>query len=722
MNDAETSWAVLLGAAATPTRASERTSMVLVEDRAGTPRLAWVGPAAPGLDADDIAAAKDEGTSPAGSHSGAARSVPLLPEIAGLWFGRPGLSGYRLRQDGPIGHDWAPRLRVVHTDLTGAAARISLADPDCGLAVRTDIEAVSGGPVRLRHVLTNTGESGYVVNHLDVVVPVDERAAETLDLTGRWAGERSPQRRAIGDGLWLRETRTGRSDFDSPTLLVAGTGGFGFRTGSVWGIHAAWSGNTAHFVQRQPDGTLTLGAGELILPGEIVLAHGESYSTPWVVVVSSDAGLDGLSAQLHDYVRSLPAHPASPRLVIGNVWEAVYFDHDLDRLTQLADRSAEVGVERFVLDDGWFGSRRDDTSGLGDWTVSPEVWPAGLTPLIEHVRGLGMQFGLWFEPEMVNRDSDLYRAHPDWALAVGDRPPLETRNQLVLDLSRDEVRKYLYDSIDAVLTSYQIDFVKWDHNRRLADAGSAARGGAPSFHAQTVAYYQLLDELREAHPGVEWESCASGGGRIDLGVIERVERFWTSDMTDALARQRIQRWTGLLVPPEYLGAHVSAPRNHQTGRRFSLDFRAATAFFGSFGIEWDITTATPAELARLAEWTAAYKRHRALLHSERVFRLDLAQQELSVHGVVAADAGEAIAGYVQLDETEHEPPPLIVPGLDPNRRYRARQILPPTDDHPSSRPWRGEGRSYTGAVIGRVGIPAPERAPETVTVIHLLAE
>ncbi|HEX8766767.1 MAG TPA: alpha-galactosidase, partial [Jatrophihabitans sp.] len=231
----------------------------------------------------------------------------------------------------------------------------------------------------------------------------------------------------------------------------------------------------------------------------------------------------------------------------------------------------------------------------------------------------------------------------------------------------------------------------------------------------------LLDDLRAAHPGVEWESCASGGGRIDLGVIERVERFWTSDMTDALARQRIQRWTGQLVPPEYLGAHVSAPRNHQTGRQFHLDFRAATAFFGSFGVEWDLTKATQAELARLAEWIAAYKRHRALLHTGRVFRIDTAQEPVYVHGVVAADGQEAIAGYVQLDETGHEPAPLIVPGLDPNRRYRTRQLLPATDD-PRHRAWRGEGRSYTGAVIGRVGIPAPSRAPETVTVIHLVAE
>ena len=315
---------------------------------------------------------------------------------------------------------------------------------------------------------------------------------------------------------------------------------------------------------------------------------GASYASPWVYVAASDAGLDGLAESWHGYQRSLPAHPDVQPVVL-NVWEAVYFDHDLDRLKEIAERAARVGVERFVLDDGWFHDRRDDTAGLGDWVVDPAVWPDGLDPLIEHVTGLGMEFGLWFEPEMVNPDSDLFREHPDWILSAGGRVPLEHRHQQVLDLTRPEVLDHLFERVDAVLSAHDIRYVKWDHNRDLLEAGSGARGGAPAVHEQTLAFYALLDRLRAAHPSVAWESCASGGGRIDLGVLERVQRVWASDMTDALARQQIQRWTTQLVAPEYVGAHVSAPTSHTTGRTLSLDFRCATALFGAFGIEWDLT-------------------------------------------------------------------------------------------------------------------------------------
>ena len=318
-------------------------------------------------------------------------------------------------------------------------------------------------------------------------------------------------------------------------------------------------------VERDPATGTTIGGGELLLPGEVRLANGESYSTPWVYVAAADDGLDGLAATWHAHQRSLPTHPAHQPVVL-NVWEAVYFDHDLDRLTAIADRAARIGVERFVLDDGWFAGRRDDSLGLGDWRVDPAVWPEGLTPLVEHVHGLGMQFGLWFEPEMVNPDSDLFREHPDWVLSAGDRMPLLQRHQLVLDLSRTEVREHVFEQISAVLSAYPIDAVKWDHNRDLLEAGSAALAGAPVVHRQTAGFYALLDALREAHPGIDWESCASGGGRVDLGVLERVQRVWASDMTDALARQQIQRWTTQLVAPEYVGAHVSSPTSHTTGR------------------------------------------------------------------------------------------------------------------------------------------------------------
>ncbi len=727
---------VLLGAA-------PGTAVAITPDSIGLPRLAWTGPAGPGLDAAQLVAAREHGTTAPGNQGGERLTVPLLPEVSQLWFGRPGLAGHRLRSaaaspapaqcaasdsaasdsaasdDGatgtPVaGRDWATAFATTLWSAQPDALTVEAVDSRAGLHLRTEIETCPGGALRTRHTLTNTAPGGYVVEHLDVVYPVADRVTEVLDLTGRWARERSPQRHTITDGLWLREARTGRPNFDSATVLVAGTAGFGFGTGLVYGLHVGWSGNSVHAVEALPSGIRLLRGGELLLPGELVLEQGESYQTPWVYLTAAADGLDALAAQLHAYTRSLPAHPDTPRPVVCNVWEAVYFDHNLDRLTELADRAAAVGVERFVLDDGWFGSRRDDTSGLGDWDVSTAVWPDGLGPLVKRVLDRGMQFGLWFEPEMVNRDSDLYRAHPDWVLAIGDRPALESRNQWVLDLGRAEVREYLFTKISAVLSAYPVSYVKWDHNRALADAGSAPRGWAPGVHAATLGFYELLDRLRAAHPGVEWESCASGGGRIDLGVIERVERLWTSDMTDALSRQLIQRWTGQLVPPEYLGCHVSAPANHQTGRQFSLDFRAATAFFGSMGIEWDITRAGAAELTRLGEWIAEHRRLRGLLHGGRSFRCDTIHPGVYAYGVTAHDGSAAVVAYAQLDDQVPEPEPAIIPGLDATRRYQARQVLPIPGTV-----WRGEGLVLTGAALAQVGLPAPFRSPLSVTVVEL---
>jgi alpha-galactosidase len=645
----------------------------------------------------------------------------VLPEPARAWFGRPGLAGHRLRPADPAaivpaaGRDWSPCFRPVRVTREPARALIEAADEVAGLALATEFEAVPGGAIRGRHTLTNTGGAPYVVDSLEVVFPLPAAVAEALDFTGRETAERQPQRRTVADGLWLRAGRRGRTGHDSPTVLVAGTPAFSFAAGQVWGLHVAWSGNSIYFLERGDGGPVTLGGGELLLPGEIVLARGESYATPWVYLAAAGDGLDGLAAQFHGYLRSLPAHPASPRPVNLNVWEAVYFDHDLARLTSLADLAARVGVERFVLDDGWFAGRRDDRAGLGDWRVDEEVWPGGLHRLVDHVRGRGLQFGLWFEPEMVNPDSDLYRAHPDWILATGQRIPPLQRGQLVLDLTRPEVRDYLLERLSAILTEYEISYVKWDHNRNLVDAGSGTRAGAPAVHGQTLAFYALLDELRRRHPGVEWESCASGGGRIDLGVLERAERVWTSDMTDALARQSIQRWTVQLVAPEYLGAHVSAPFAHQTGRFMPLALRAATALFGHFGIEWDLTAADEASLAELSDWIELYKRYRGLIHSGRVTRVDTPDDAAWIHGVVAADRQAALMCYVQRDVPRRGPPVAVtVPGLRPERGYRVSDVTPGRS--------RLDPVTLTGATLAATGIGLRPQPPLTAIVLAVEAE
>ncbi|MGI8664507.1 MAG: alpha-galactosidase [Jatrophihabitans sp.] len=710
---------------------ADGTGLVLLPVAGQLARIGWLGPAIDGLDPAEVAGTVGVGGPAPSVHESTGRSVPVLPQVSAGWHGQPGLRGYRIAS-GSTGADWSPAFGRCLVSGDARALTVQAGDAERGLSLRTEIQPAPGGALRIRHTLTNDAAEPYVVDGLDVIVPVPDRVAEILDLTGRWGRERSPQRHPVRDGVWLREGRTGRPGPESATVLCLGTAGFGFGHGEVWGVHLAWSGNSRHFVERLPSGLTVFGAGELLLPGEVVLAQGESYASPWVFFAASASGLDGLAAQFHQYLRAQPAHPVGPRPVVCNVWEAVYFDHDLGRLSELAELAVGIGIDRFVLDDGWFSSRRDDRSGLGDWTVSEQAWPDGLAPIIDRVRGLGMRFGLWFEPEMVNADSELYRAHPGWVLAVPGRPAQECLRQRVFDLGQPAVRQDLFDQLDAGLAAHASDFVKWDHNRPLADGASGARAGAAGVHAQTLGFYDLLDRLRAAHPGVEWESCASGGARIDLGVLQRCQRVWTSDMTDALSRQLIQRWTAQLVPPEYLGAHVSAPANHQTGRQLSLDFRAATAFFGDLGVEWDISRATPAERNRLAGWIALYKQHRALLHGGRLVRVDSPEDAHWIHGVLAHDRSEAVMAYVQLDETVHDPGPLLVPGLAPQRQYLARRLLPDTgpagdlsdgvgDLSDSVGDWPGEGCRLSGAALATIGLPAPGRRPLSALIVHLSA-
>ena len=689
----------------------------------GFPVVLWTGL----LDLDDL------GDGPSAAAPGQpvenGPGVPLLGEHSRGLFTRPHLRGHRVDASGTrpaTGLSWSPRLVCEDTreSIDDGVPRLTIraADEQAGIAVVTELESVPGGALRMRHTVTNTAPGSYVLEGVEAVLPVDDRFTEVLDYTGRHERERSPQRHALTDGLWLRESRFGRPGLGAATMVVLGSPGFSTTYGDVVAAHVAWSGNSVLRVERDAATSTTLGGGELLQPGEVALSEGESYATPWVFFAAADDGLDGLAAVWHAYERALPAHPAGQPVVL-NVWEAVYFAHDAELLRGIADRAARVGVELFVLDDGWFRYRRNDEAGLGDWFVDDGVWPDGLGPLIDHVQAAGMAFGLWFEPEMVNPDSDLYRQHPDWILSAGGRVPLLHRNQLVLDLSREEVWDHLFERMHALLSEYPVDYVKWDHNRDLLEAGSGAGLGAPAIHAQTKAFYRLLDALRQDHPAVAWESCASGGGRVDLGVLEHVQRVWTSDMTDALARQHIQRSAVQLLAPEYVGAHVSSPTSHTTGRTLSLDFRAATALFGSFGIEWDLTTADDLDLDRLASWVERYKRFRDLLHTGRVVRPDSSDPAVMLHGVVRAD--QALVAHVQLDESEHNRGVSVrVPGLDPSATYDLRWEGPVQHTEVSkSAPLPPEGptggQPATGRALARQGFWMPRRRPETVTLVHL---
>ncbi len=555
-------------------------------------------------------------------------------------------------------------------------------------------------------------------------LPVPERAAELLDLTGRWCRERSPQRRPFQHGTQARLSRRGRTGHDATLLLAVGTPGFGFRSGEVWAVHTAWSGNHEHTAERLPEGAGAGGAGalfggELLQPGELRLGPGEAYSTPWICFSYSEHGLDGVSARVHRWLRSRPEHPRRPRPLTLNSWEAVYFDHDEQRLAGLARAAAAVGVERFVLDDGWFSGRRDDSAGLGDWFVDPAVWPRGLRPLADLVGELGMEFGLWVEPEMVNPDSNVARDHPDWIL--GARPdgtlPRPWRRQQVLDLANPQAFGYLAGRLDALVSEIGVAYLKWDHNRDLHEA--------PHVHEQTLASYRLLDGLRARHPGLEIESCSSGGARVDLGILAHTDRIWASDTNDPVERQAIQRWTGLLVPPELVGAHVGPARAHTTGRVSELGLRCLTALFGHAGIEWDITTCSPDELAQLTAWTALYRHLRGLLHTGDVVRADHPDPGAWLHGVVAPDRSEAAFGFVRLETSaDARPGRLRLPGLDPDREYEVvlRSELGPAGDRPGAPSWWGRGRARAvGSVLGAVGLPGGVLDPGQAVLLHVHA-
>jgi alpha-galactosidase len=652
----------------------------------------------------------------------------LLPGQPDGWPGRPGLAGHR---DGADAH---PRFLVTGSTVTpepdgGTELVVTAADEQAGLGLTVRLRLEATGVLRISTEVTNAGEGHYTVDGLTAVLPVPDEATEVLDLTGRWVRERSPQRQPFHQGSRVRESRRGRTGHDATLVLAAGPAGFGFRSGQVWAVHAAWSGNHVHLAERLPGGAgpggdRVIGAGELLLPGEVRLAPGASYRSPWVFFVWSDQGLDGVSARLHRWLRARPGHPSTPRPLVLNTWEAVYFRHDdHETLLKLAEQAAGIGVERFVLDDGWFLGRRSDNAGLGDWFVDPAVWPDGLRPLADRVRELGMDFGLWFEPEMANPDSDLVREHPDWVLAAPGRWPILSRNQLVVDVANPEVYQYLLERIGTLVGELGISYIKWDHNRDLLEAVHAGSAGV---HAQTVAVYRLLDELRERHPGLEIESCSSGGARVDLGILEHTDRVWASDTNDPLERQPIQRWTSTLIPPELIGAHVGPAVAHTTGRATDLSFRCATSLFGHAGIEWDLTSCTPDELRQLTAWAGLYRELRPLLHSGDMVRADQVEEGIWLHGVVAPDRSEAVYCYLRLETSPSAVGGRIrLPGLDSRTRYRVTRRDEIGTAGVSGRSlsdwWQAGTTSARGAVLAQIGLQAPVLHPGQAVVLHVQA-
>lgn len=553
-------------------------------------------------------------------------------------------------------------------------------------------------------------------------LPLPDNMNKIISFEGRWSNEFLRNTLDLFLGSFVRENRKGKTSHDNFPGFVVHNPQTNEQVGECYGFHLGWSGNSKMRVEHLPEGRNYAQLGELLLPGEIVLSPQQSYQSPKLYASYSDQGFSGLSRCFHRYVRS---HILSdnikkkPRPVHYNTWEGIYFDHKIETLQLLADQVAALGVERFVLDDGWFNGRRGDNAGLGDWFVDKKVYPNGLAPLIDHVNRNGMEFGLWFEPEMVNPDSELFRQHPDWVLSIAGNEQLQFRNQLVLDLTNKEVTDYLFKVIDDILVEYpNIVYIKWDNNRDYNHAGN--RPGKPAIHQQTQAFYQLVDRIKIAHPNLEIESCSSGGSRIDYEVLSHTDRVWTSDSNDALDRLSIQRGCSFFFPAEIMGAHIGPRDCHITGRRVNMEMRAAVSFFGHMGIEMDPRELTDEENSLLKNIIALHKKHRSLIHSGELIRIN--DDEFSVDfAIVNQDKTHALYAYNSIKEVDRtNQPKYRFVGLDTTKTYQLNLIWPTVlKEYSPSVIGQVNGQVFTGEALVNFGMQLPRLFPQSSLIFEL---
>lgn len=586
--------------------------------------------------------------------------LSIFPGVGLGWFGQTALLAHR------NGGDWAHAITGCTVEPVSNGVIFHLTDEIAALNI--SIRAVLDPETDVLTLSTSLRNDGDVP--LDVQwlaagnIPLPDDAQMVRSYGGRHNGEFVPIEDQLSRSLWRRENRRGLTSHDCfPGAVVECVGGV------AYGAQLAWSGNHVQQIEWLDDGRRHWQMGEWLAPGEVRLGSGETISTPELLATCSGEGANGVAWAFHRAIRKRigwPGGQMKPRPVHLNTWEGFYFDHDLDALKELADAAAVIGVERFVLDDGWFQGRHDDSSSLGDWWPDADKYPDGLEPLATHVVGLGMEFGLWVEPEMVNPESELFRAHPDWALQIAERPLLAARNQLVLDMGREDVRDYLFDQISVLLQKLPISYLKWDHNRDLAHAGNS-----PRYREQVLGAYALFQRFRKAFPDVEIEACAGGGGRIDAGIVAHTHRFWTSDNIDAVSRVSIQRGYLQFMPPELMGSHVGASPAHSTGRSQSMRFRSGVARAGHYGIELDLRKLGEKDLARLSAGISAYKAGRDLVHNGRCWSGEGAD------GISWLAFGDPSDLMVQIIRTTPQAlrfaPQLRLPMLLANRLYSVEQ-------------------------------------------------
>ena len=587
------------------------------------------------------------------------------------------------------------RIRNGKPKLTGLPATFG-AEEDCMTLEIDTIDKTLGLEVTLRYsvfkdvdVITrscsvkNVSEATVFLTRISSMsLDMDQEDYRLLTLHGSWARERHMDYREIGYGRTNVGSFRGESSHQEHPFMALVSEKATQETGRVYGFNFVYSGNFLAQVEKNQFDNLRVQMGIHPKNFKFEICPGEVFTAPEVTMVCSDKGLGYMSRTYHDLYRNhliRSPYKEKERPILINNWEATYFDFDTDKLLSIAREAKDAGIEMLVMDDGWFGNRNDDNSGLGDWFVNEKKLHGGLKYLVDEVNKLGLKFGIWFEPEMISPDSALYRAHPDWAIAIPDRTPCRLRNQFVLDITRAEVREYIYRSVSDILHSANIEYVKWDMNRQLTDLGSVSLGkenqGELS-HRYVLAVYELQERILCEFPNLLLENCSGGGARFDPGMLYYSPQIWCSDDTDAIERLSIQEGTALVYPLSSIGAHVSVCPNHTVGRVTPFETRGNVALAGTFGYELDITKLPKEERELIPIQTAMYHKYNKLVREGDYYRIaSYAENHLyDCYEVISKDKKEVLVTYVQvLNQPNSHSRIIKLAGLDPNTRYREEE-------------------------------------------------
>lgn len=575
-------------------------------------------------------------------------------------------------------------LPATYTEQDDEAATLilTLKDQETGLSVELYYTIFSGYGVLARSArFVNQGRQNlHLTRAMSLCLDLPDREYDWIQFSGAWGRERYPEERRLESGVQAVGSTRGHSSHEHNPFVILKRCHTDEFQGEAMGFGLIYSGNFLALAEVGSHDTVRFLMGIHPECFDWKLEPGESFQTPEAVAAYTDCGLNDLSQTFHRLYRTRLARGFwrdRERPILINNWEATYMDFNEEKILEIASRARECGVELFVLDDGWFGSRSSERAGLGDWTANRSRLPEGIEGLARKIENMGMKFGLWFEPEMVNKDSDLYRAHPDWILHVPGRPSSHGRYQYVLDFSRKEVVDCIFHMMDAILSCGRISYVKWDMNRSITECYSPAlpadRQGEV-FHRYILGVYDLYERLTGKYPRILFESCASGGARFDPGMLYYAPQAWTSDDTDAVERQKIQYGSSYCYPVSSMGSHVSAVPNHQTMRVTPLYTRANVAFFGTFGYELDLNTLTKEERDEVRDQIRFMKEYRRLIQFGNFYRLKSPfEGNVAAWIVVSPDQKEAVAGWFRTLSGSNQPyTRLPLKGLDPDLLYQVQ--------------------------------------------------